>query len=83
MSGDELFIDGSYSTQKMTGKCRENQWWKRYKVDLVAEGKGIPFACSTRWAEGAEVNFEAEVVYQANDPEVPTPLIVNKGYDNA
>jgi hypothetical protein len=49
---------------------------------VVADGTGIPLACSTHSAERAEVKLAAEVVDQAYYPEVPTPLIAEKGYDS-
>jgi transposase len=49
---------------------------------VVADGTGIPLACSTHSAERAEVKLAAEVVDQAYYPEVPTPLIADKGYDS-
>jgi hypothetical protein len=49
---------------------------------VVADGTGIPLACSTHLAERAEVKLASETVDQARYPEVPTPLIADKGYDS-
>ena len=49
---------------------------------VVADGTGIPLACSTHSAERAEVRLASETVDQARYPEVPTPLIADKEYDS-
>jgi hypothetical protein len=47
---------------------------------VVADGTGIPLTCSTHSTEKAEVKLVSETVDQARFPEVPPPLIADKGY---
>ncbi len=46
----------------------------------MANGTGIPLTCSTHSTERAEVKLVSETVDQARYPEVPPPLIADKGY---
>ncbi len=55
---------------------------KGTKWMVVADGTGIPLACSTHSAQRAEVKIAAETVDQDCYPEVPTPLIADKGNDS-
>lgn len=49
---------------------------------VVADGTGLPLACSTHSAERAEIKLAAEAVDQVYHPKILTPLIADKGYDS-
>lgn len=49
---------------------------------VVADGTGIPLAFSTHSSKRAEVKLEADVVDQAQYPEVATQLIADKRYES-
>ncbi len=83
MSWNELFIDGSFAPAKKRGEdVGKTKRGKGTKWMVVADGTGIPLACFTHSAERAEVKLASESVDQAYHPEVPTPLIADKGYDS-
>jgi hypothetical protein len=58
MRWDELFIDGSFASAKKRGEdVGKTKRGKRTKWMVVADGTGIPLACSTHSAERAEVKL--------------------------
>jgi transposase len=69
-------------TQKRGEDFGKTKRGKNTKWMVVADGTGIPLACSNHSAKRAEVKLAAETVDQACYPKVPTPLIADKGYDS-
>ncbi|PQO38873.1 IS5/IS1182 family transposase [Blastopirellula marina] len=55
---------------------------KGTKWMVVADGQGVPLACSVHSASKAEVRLAEETLQKAKFPEKPTPVVADKAYDS-